>query len=194
MISSRCDDYFPSDQKVTKLSDVRKELKAEIEAMEIAGKTAFEVWINEQTDPQGGIWDSWDVCTKAVKDADVLLLLSNGFAGWAVSGEDIGICHAELMMGLSNAPSKVRLIDLGKVTIGPNDDGKRNKNFQDYVDKQSLFRGGSVRTVDDLKERVKEALHDCVIKLTQSGVSQASKGKYHSGTALDWSRLNFQKR
>jgi hypothetical protein len=194
MISSRCDDYFPSDQKVTKLSDVRKELKADIEAMKIAGKTAFEVWINEQTDPQGGIWDSWDVCIQAVKDADILLVLSNGFAGWAVTGEDIGICHAELMMGLSIAPAKVRLIDLGKVSITKDDAGNRNKNFQAYVDKQSLFRGGIVETVDDLKKRVKEALHDCIIKLTQSGVSQASKGKFHSGAALDWSRLDFQKR
>jgi len=162
--------------------------------MKIAGKTAFEVWINEQTDPQGGIWDSWDVCIQAVKDADILLVLSNGFAGWAVTGEDIGICHAELMMGLSIAPAKVRLIDLGKVSITKDDAGNRNKNFQAYVDKQSLFRGGIVETVDDLKKRVKEALHDCIIKLTQSGVSQASKGKFHSGAALDWSRLDFQKR
>ena len=162
--------------------------------MKIAGKEAFEVWINEKVDPQGGVWDSWDVCMQAVQDSDILLVLSNGHAGWAQSGEHIGICHAELMTGLSNSPAKVRLIDLGKVSITKDDDGKRNKNFQDYLDKQSLFRGGTVKTVDDLKSRVKDALYDSVIKLTQSGVSQASKGKFHSGTALDWSRLDFQKR
>lgn len=194
MISSRCDDFFPTNQKETKLSDIRKDLKTDIEEMEIAGKKAFEVWINEETEPQGGVEDSWDVCMQAAQDADILLVLSNGFAGWAKSGEDLGICHAELMTGLSTAPAKVRLIDLGKIPITKGDDGKRNKSFQDYVDKQSLFRGGSVKTVDDLKRRVKEALHDCVIKLTQSGVSQASKGKFHSGAALDWSRLDFQKR
>ena len=194
MISSRCDDVFPLNQKNTTLSDIRKELKTDIEAMKIAGKEAFEVWINEKVDPQGGGWDSWDVCMQAVQDADILLVLSNGYAGWAQSGEDIGICHAELMTGLSNAPAKVRLIDLGKVSITKDDDGKRNKNFQDYLDKQSLFRGGTVKTVNDLKSRVKDALYDSVIKLTQSGVSQASKGKFYSGTALDWSRLDFQKR
>jgi len=194
MISSRCDDFFPINQREVKLSDVRKELKTEIEAMKVAGKKAFEVWINEETNPQGGTWDSWDVCMQAVEDADILLVLSNGYAGWAKSGEDIGICHAELMSGLSSAPAKVRLIELGKVPITNDDDGSRNKNFQDYVDKQSLFRGGTVNTVNDLKRRVKEALHDSVIKLTQSGVSQASKGKFHTGSALDWSRLDFQKR
>jgi hypothetical protein len=194
MISSRCLDSFPSNQEETTLSDVRKELKADIEAMEIAGKKAFEVWINEDTDPQGGTWDSWDVCMQAVKEADILLVLSNGYAGWAKSGEDIGICHAEIMTGLSIAPAKVRLIDLGKVSISKDENGKRDKNFQDYIDKQSLFRGGNVKTVGDLKNRVNEALYDCVIKLSQSGVTLASKGKFHSGSALDWSRLDFQKR
>ncbi|MEH6472227.1 MAG: hypothetical protein V7752_13340 [Halopseudomonas sp.] len=194
MISSRCLDYFPLNQAETTLSDVRKVLKTDIEAMEIAGKKAFDVWINEETDPQGGTWDSWDVCLQAVQDADIVLVLSNGSAGWAKSGEDIGICHAELMKGLSIAPAKMRLIDLGKVSISNDDDGKRNKNFQDYVNQQSLFRGGVVKTVDDLKHRVKEALYDAVIKLAQSGVSQASKGKFSSGAALDWSRLDFQKR
>lgn len=194
MISSRCNDFFPLGQNKKKLSDIRKELKTDVELMEIAGKKAFEVWINEEADPQDGTWDSWDVCIKAVQDCDILLVLSNGYAGWAKTGEDVGICHAELMTGLSSAPAKVRLIDLGKVAINKNDEGKRNQNFQDYVDKQSLFRGGSVETVDDLKKRVKEALYDSVIKLTQAGISQASKGKFHSGTALDWSRLDFEKR
>lgn len=194
MISSRCNDFFPVGQDKTKLSDIRKELRSEIEVMEIAGKKAFEVWINEKTDPQGGIWDSWDVCIQAVKDADILIVLSNGYAGWAKSGEDLGICHAELMTGLSSAPAKVRLIDLGKVPITKDDDGKRNKNFQDYVDTQSLFRGGEVKTIDDLKIRVKDALHDAMIKLAQAGVSQASKGKFHHGAALDWSRMDFERR
>jgi hypothetical protein len=49
--------------------------------MEIAGRRAFEVWINEESDPQGGTWDSWDVCIQAVKDCDILLVISNGNAG-----------------------------------------------------------------------------------------------------------------
>ena len=76
MISSRCDDYFPAGQSTNRLSDIRKALKAEIEAMEVAGKTAFEVWINEETPPQGGTWDSWEVCMSAVKDCDFSLLLA----------------------------------------------------------------------------------------------------------------------
>lgn len=194
MISSRCTDPFPVGQDLTRLSDIRQDLKAEIEAMEIAGRKAFEVWINEVADPQGGIWDSWDVCMEAVKDCDILIAISNGDSGWAKAAGDIGICHAELMTGLAIAPAKVRLVALDPIAITTTDAGVRNQRFQDYVDKQSLFRGGTVKTAADLKKRVKEALHDAVLNLAQAGVREASKGKFHSGEALDWSRLDFAAR
>ena len=194
MISSRCDDDFPAGQTVTHLSDIRKTLKFEIEAMEIAGKKAFEVWVNEKTDPQGGTWDSWDVCIEAVKDCDILLVISNGNSGWADSAGAVGICHAELMTGLSIAPAKVRLIALDNIPVMKNAEGQRNQRFQDYVGKQSLFRGGTVTTVDELNSRVKESLHDAVLCLAQAGVREASKGRFHSGEALDWSRLDFSAR
>jgi hypothetical protein len=65
------------------LSAIRKELKSEIEALEVFGKKVFDVWINEETPPQG--------------DCDIFVALSNGNAGWAKDAGDVGICHAELM-------------------------------------------------------------------------------------------------
>jgi hypothetical protein len=98
------------------------------------------------------------------------------------------------MTGLSIAPAKVRLIALDNIPITKDEAGKRNQRFQDELSKQSLFRGGVVRTVDELTRRVKEALHDAVISLAQAGVRDAAKGKFHSGAALDWSRLHFKGR
>jgi Domain of unknown function (DUF4062) len=142
MISSRCNDVFPARPKGRALSDIRKDLKAELEALEVFGKPILEVWINEDTPPQGGTWDSWDVCMKAIKDCDVLIALSNGNAGWAQSDGDIGICHAELMTGLSRSPGKVRLISLGNVALVKTAEGERNRRFQDYV--KPLSRGHSL--------------------------------------------------
>lgn len=193
MISSRCNDHFPQTSGRV-LSDIRKDLKNEIEALEVFGEPIFEVWINEDTPPQGGTWDSWDVCLQAVDDCDVLIALSNGNAGWAENGGDIGICHAELSRGLSRAPGKVRLISLGNIATPDTAEGERNKRFQEYVNKQSLFRGGNVATEADLKARVKEAVRDALIKLAQAGVREASKGRFHSGEALDWARLDFAAR
>ncbi len=126
-----------------------------------------------------------------MKDCDVLLVLSNGNAGWAKNPGEIGICHAELMTGLSQAPGKVWLISLGNVPADETEQGQRNKRFQDYISLQSLFRGGEIKTIDQLKQRVKEALHDAVITLVQRGVRESSKGRFHSGQALDWNRLDF---
>jgi len=190
MLSSRCNDKFPS-VSTTTLTDIRRELKAELEDMEIGDKKAFEVWINEDAPPAGGTWDSWDVCLQAVKDCDILLVISNGNAGWADGSGDLGICHAEMMTGLSYAPAKVRLIALDNVAITTDATGVRNKRFQDELSRQSLFRGGAVTSVADLKARVKEALFDSVVALAQAGVRDAAKGKFHSGAALDWSRLDF---
>lgn len=192
MISSRCNDRFP--YRVTTnptLTDLRKELRNEIEAVEIFGRKAFEVWINEVAPPKGGTWDSWDVCIEAVKDCDVLLVLSNGNGGWAKNKGDVGICQAELMTGLSQAPGKVWLISLGNIPVDKTDQGVRNQRFQEYVAEQSLFRGGEVKTVAELKTRVNEALHDAVVTLMQWGVREASKGRFHRGQALDWTRMDF---
>jgi hypothetical protein len=190
MLSSRCDDKFPAGA-ATSLTDIRLELKAEIEDMKIAGLQAFKVWINEAAPPAGGTWDSWDICIEAVKACDILIVISNGNAGGAEGAGEIGICHAEMMTGYSIAPTKVRLIALDTIAITKDAAGTRNKRFQDELSKQSLFRGGSVTSVADLKARVKEALHDSVIALAQAGVRDAAKGKFHSGAALDWSRLDF---
>ena len=86
MISSRCDDKFPAGPAGQPLSEIRRELKTEIEELEIFGKDVFEVWINEETPPQGGTWDSWDVCLQAVKDCDILVALSNGHGTDALPG------------------------------------------------------------------------------------------------------------
>ena len=127
-----------------------------------------------------------------MKDCDILVALSNGNAGWAKDGGEIGICHAELLTGLSQAPGKVRLIALRDIAVTETAEGERNQRFQNYVKTQSLFRGGTVSTEAALKARIKEALHDALLSLAQAGVRESGKGRFHSGQALDWSRLDFR--
>ena len=194
MISSKCRDRFPAGKENPTLSDTRLALKREIEALQFAGRPAFEVWINEDEPPQGGTWDSWDVCLNAARECDILIAISNGDAGWATEAENVGICHAELMTVLDTAPAKVRLIALQNIVVSKDAAGQRNQRFQDYMSKQSLFRGGDVSSVADLKKRVLEALHDAVLRLTQAGVREASRGRFHSGAPLEWTRLDFPTR
>ena len=111
MISSRC--LVDFDGK--KLSEIRRILKQEIEELTIFENRMFEVWINEEEHPRYGGWDTVEVCLEAVRDCDILIVLSNGHAGWTKEDGDIGICHAEMMEGINTAPGKVRLIDLGNI-------------------------------------------------------------------------------
>ncbi|MFI4973079.1 MAG: DUF4062 domain-containing protein [Caulobacterales bacterium] len=189
MISSRCNDRFPAGGPT--LSETRQRLKTEIEATEVWGEALFEVWINEIAPPDEGTQDSWDTCLEKVRDCDILIALSNGNAGWAARAGDIGICHAELMTALNAEGAKVRLISLGDVAVDSTDQGQRNARFQAYVATQSLFRGGGAATPDALTARVKEAVLHATTNLVGLGVREARRGRYHTGEALAWSKLDF---
>ena len=192
MISSRCNDNFPAGEGGQPLSEIRRELKKEIERLKVFRKKMFEVWINEEMPPQGGNWDSTDVCLRAVDDCDILLVLYNGNAGWAEKEGGIGICHAELERGLNRAPGKVRSIDISdEKAIGKLRKEERHLRFQNFFKIQSPFRGGEVKTVEDLKTRAKEALHGAVVELAQAGVRESSRGSKGYGDPLFWSRLDF---
>lgn len=143
MLSSRCDDRFPASSEQT-LSSIRAQLKHEIEGTLLFGKQVFDVWINEDAPPSDGLQDSWDACLQAVRDCDVLLVLSNGNAGWASGDGDIGICHAEYMEGLATARGKVRFIAMPNIATDSGLDAQatRNLRFQAFIEQQSPFRGG----------------------------------------------------
>lgn len=193
MLSSQCIEAFPAGSE-TKLTDLRRDLKTEIESVEVLGRKVFEVWINEDAPPAEGTQDSWDTCLQAVRDCDVLIVLANGNAGWAAAEQDIGICHAEYMEGMRSAQAKVRLVALPKVADAKGSAGERNRRFQDYLARQTAFRGGEVKTVTDAKKRVFEAIADAVVSLTQRGVKAAASTRFDVGAALDWTRLDFRQR
>lgn len=195
MLSSRCNDRFPIDSDHT-LSSIREQLKRGIEGTKLFGRQVFEVWINEDAPPADAMDDSWDTCLQAVRDCDVMLVLSNGNAGWAKRAGDIGICHAEYMEGLATTRGKVRLIAMPNIPVGEGLDAEtaRNKLFQDFVWLQTPFRGGTVSTVEQLRTRVHEALLDALVVLTQRGVTAAASTRFDMGQALDWTRLDFRQR
>lgn len=191
MISSRCTDMINFGGIEAELSDVRMELKEQIESEQLFGADILEVWINEDAPPDEGSTDSWDTCLREIDDADIVIVLYNGNAGWALTADGIGICHAELERALSQAPGKVRLIEIDPLKLTPND---RDNRFRSYVAAQSLFRGGTVTTGEALITRAKEALVAAIVHQVQLGVREAKKGKYHLGAALDWTRLDFSQR
>ena len=195
MISSRCADHFPDGQDGSMpLTDIRRQIKALIETTSVFGKPIFEAWINEDAPPQPGNQDSWEFCLKQVRSADILLVLYNGNAGWKKTDGEIGICHAELMEGIRHAPGKVHLISLLQKSNNEILSNPANKRFHYYVTSLNLFRGIGPKNREDLIEQVRKTIRESLVTFVERGVREASKGRFHTGQALDWSRLNFPER
>ena len=87
------------------------------------------------------------------------------------------------MEGLRSAQAKVRLVALPTVAGAQGSAGERNRRFQDYLSRQSAFRGGEVKTAADAKKRVFEALSDAVVSLTQRGVQATASTRFDVGAA-----------
>lgn len=191
MISSRCNDPIQLGGKPSTFTEVRRKLKEKIEHTTLFNEELFEVWINEDAPPEEGSTDSWDACLQQVDEADILLILYNGNAGWAKHGGDIGICHAEMERALSTMPAKVRLIELPASDSGKKAEKSRNERFRYYAQSQSLFRGALAYNGEEAIQLALEALHAAVVDMVGLGKREARKGKYHLGEALDWSRLDF---
>ena len=191
MISSRCNDLFPRDGG-ERLSVVRQKLKDELEASELFGQRLFQIWINEDAPPASGD-DGWDACMKQVDDADVVLVLYNGNAGWTASTSGVGICHGELKRALDTALAKVRLIQLGSEDDVKAPKGAANERFRKFVQTLNLFRGAAT-TIDGLVEVAKQTVLHAFADLVGFGGREARKGRFYTGDALEWSKLDFAHR
>lgn len=196
MISSRCNDRFPiaGGAGSRTLSEMRAQLKREIEAEKLFGKEMFEVWINEDEPPEPGEQDSWDLCVEQAREADLLLVLYNGNAGWSLSAGDIGICHAELMTAFSESSGKVSVVSLLDSDRTQRPSGPQNVRFQGFVDRANLFRGGSAASPDDVIREAKKAIRESVLNLAHHGAREVKRSRHNAGPALDWSRMDFSAR
>lgn len=194
MLSSRCKIKFPiGDAEGTKLSDIRKQLKKEIETEKFFGKSLISVWINE-SETDDGSTTSWEACIKQASDCDIFITLLDGDAGWQKDNSGIGICHAEFETAHANSPGKVRVISLlggnGKVKTKPGPD----LDFVKAIQKANLLEARNFATANDLKNRTKELVRELVLQLSHEGAREVKKSGPNTGQALDWSRLNFSHR
>src|SRR5271165_2653974 len=196
MISSRSKQTFPYRGKPKALlADLRSDLEAAMESERMFGRQLFEVWINEPAPAAEGSDDIWGECLAQVRQCDLLLTLYNGDAGWAKAGGELGICHAELKEGLNTAPAKVRMIQLDPLAPRrKGEDGRRDDLFREYVQKQYLFTGSPCTTGEEVIAQCCKTLREAVADMVKLGVREARKGKFYSGDALDWSRLDFRTR
>lgn len=195
MISSRCNDPFPVAAKLSKkMSDIRAQLKKEIEAQRIFGQQIYEVWINEEV-AEDGSQQAWDHCLEQARECDVFIALFNGNAGWPDNNGTVGICHAELESANASAPGKVFIVNIHEPKAKGAPTGGIHAAFQEYVARLKRFDARVARGSDaQLIAAVQRAVSQATVKMVQRGVRDASLGMSYAGPALDWSRLSYKER
>jgi uncharacterized protein DUF4062 len=203
MLSSRNNDLIPEGDVVITLSEVRKELQKELQEEIFCGRRLLEVWINEEAGAEGGDDSAWDTCMTQVEEADIVVAIYNGHAGWRRKDGDVGICHAEMQRALSLYPAKLRVIQLRFATdkklklTNPEELKEKtdtNRRFAEYFKANARFVGFA-HDRESLREQVllaiAKALSDYVVTLARR---EMHKGKFHLGSPLDWSRLSYLER
>jgi hypothetical protein len=201
MLSSRNKDLIPDGNgEAVALGVVREQLKDELEHDRLYGHQILEVWINEDAGAENGTADIWNHCMERMDQADIVVVIYNGEAGWGTADGEVGICHGEMSWVLGRSPSKLRVVALSFPSdpklglIDPAEAaGKNAPNQRFQKDVTPLF-------VDQAKDRptlvaaVKLAVVKSVVELAKAGGAEGRRGNYYIGAPLDWSRLSYQQR
>lgn len=194
MLSSRCNDRFPAGSDQT-LSSIRAQLKREIEGTTLFGKQLFEVWINEDAPqpmacrtvgtlvykPCAIAMCCW-CCPMAMPAGPVVTVTSASAmrSTWKGLPPRAGRC--------ASSPCRIfRSVIAGKLRQHVISASRR-------LSRNRPRSGGMVSTVEQLRDRVQEALLDAVVVLTQRGVTAAASSRFDMGQALDWTRMDFRQR
>ena len=194
MISSRCKIKFPpeSDNGI-ELSEIRKQLKDQIETENYFGNSLVTVWINEE-ETESGSDTAWDACIKQAADCDIFISLVDGEAGWQKDKSGIGICHAEFKTAYINSPDKVRVISLiGDIKVEENKNGP-DTEFLHELTHANLLEARNIGSSDELIMRTKDVVREMILQLAHKGAREVKKSGPNTGEALEWSRLNFDQR
>jgi hypothetical protein len=87
----------------------------------------------------------------------------------------------------------VRLIQLGSEDDVKAPKGAANERFRKFVQTLNLFRGAAT-TIDGLVEAAKQTVLHAFADLVGLGGREARKGRFYTGDALEWSKLDFAHR
>lgn len=196
MISSRSMSHvtFEKEEEALTLESLRRDLKSRIESVELFGKQIFEVWIHEDATAEDASLDAWDESLQQIRQADIVLVLFNGEAGWTVPKGTQGICHDEMAAAIDKAPGKVRVVELPLAALPRGAAARRrDQRFRDYVERQARWRvlaASRAKSWDAAQRSLRAAFN----QLVTLGSREAGVGSLAYGTALDWDLLSFDRR
>ena len=155
------------------LEKLRKHIKTELEKELFLGEKIFDVIMNEEGFEVDFTQDAFNACLKKVSEADVIIILYNGDAGWAPDGKKNvnGICHEEYLAAVNDHPGMTFGINISghftKTKYGA-DQKVRNKSFQDDVN--SLYRFKEYSTAKNATD-----LQNNILKLIKGNIQSSNE-------------------
>jgi hypothetical protein len=179
------------------ISVARQRLKEALETQTLFGLRLFEVWTSEAPDDQGlGLTEgAWKKSLAQVREADVVLVLYTGEAGWAPPNKNQGICHAEFLEAWNGERPKLKVVRVADPVLAPRDraEAARDKRFRDDFERYVPV-SPEAATVEDIVTLGSRQVWEAVAQLVGLGRREARRGEYSSGAPLDWNRMDFAKR
>jgi len=186
------------------LTNIRKFIKKELEDTKFFGKDLFEIKINEDFGASTST-DSYNKCLQEVRDSDFVIALYSGAAGWAPTGIDLGICHAELDTEMNISTHKTAIIDISKyftISTTDKDEIKRNKLFNDYLVEQNTFNNPlklskANESNDGFKRELLSSIQNVIYKHFSERIKLSNIYFNLGGNtkiSLDWKKLKYSDR
>jgi hypothetical protein len=188
MISSRCSGRFDSYD----LSDVRRQLQADLETVQIFGKQLAKVFLSEDFAPGAATQASWDNCLELIDQAHLTLVLYNGQSGSRrAPSAQVGICHEEFRYAYERAPERVRLVVLGDMPDASTLNDPADRAFRNELPRPYAPR---TRTYAQLLGAAKSAISDAILRNFTAGLAASRRDSFGQGRALDWTRMDYANR
>jgi hypothetical protein len=204
-ISSKNNDKVEiNGKKGDSLTEIRKNVKKELEAIKLFGKDFIDIRINEDFGATTST-DSYNKCLEEVREADFCIALYSGAAGWAPAGIDLGICHAELDVAMNISTRKTAIIDISKYfNTSPSDpdEVKRNALLSQYLSDQNTFNNPlklskANETTDGFKAELLASIKNIIYKHLGDRI-ELSNIYFNLGgnnkISLNWKKLKYSDR
>lgn len=203
-ISSRNNDTIVvGESNDQNLSDIRLWLKEELEKEKLLEKELFDIRINE-TFNQDASLDSYHACLDEVDQADFVIILYNGEAGWAPDGVEMGICHAEFARAIEKSAKKTAIIDIQKFSPSISTDPKSvllNDLFKNDINSFNRFNNplklSGKHNIENFKNTLLKEIKNTIHKHLLNRIKLANTYYDLSGntkTILDWKKLKYSDR
>lgn len=196
MVSSRVNAPLVKGKGKPTVGDAAKEIKRQLGDLRLFPQAEFEqeplfdfdLSLELKARPAGKTIEQY--CREMVNKSDIVLALYNGQAGTSLGGGADGICFLEMRMALDFSPEKLVVVTLPPQ---PKPD-EADRRFREWFEAQQLWTApGTAKDLPVVVEAAREALREAVVRGT-SRAGHFRGGNFHVGGALEWSRMNYERR